>query len=95
MQLQCKLAGSALRFHVLSFDFYGQRGWNLRDAQTNFSTISRKYIMQRKMYKWVKIFRICVMDEGCPTTSRTADSVERVNALVREDRRITATDIHY
>lgn len=29
---------------------------------------------------------------GCPTTSRTADSDERVNAPVQEDRNITVTD---
>jgi len=28
-----------------------------------------------------------------PTTSRAADSVERVNALVQEDRQLTDTDI--
>jgi transposase len=51
------------------------------------------------MYERVKRFqsgRTTVIDEdrsGHPTTSRTADNVERVDALLQEDRRITVADI--
>jgi excinuclease UvrABC helicase subunit UvrB len=55
--------------------------------------------MQREVYQWLETFRsgttIIVNEDrsGRPTTSRTADNVERVNTLVQEDRRITVTDI--
>jgi len=55
--------------------------------------------MQRKVYQWVERLqsgRISVSDEDClghPTTSRKADNVKRVNALVQEGRQITVTHI--
>jgi hypothetical protein len=56
-------------------------------------------ITQRKVYQWVEGFqsgRTSIVDEdhlGCLTNSVMEDSVELVNGLVQEDRRITVTDI--
>jgi hypothetical protein len=56
-------------------------------------------MMQRKVCQWVGRFqrdRINSVYEGCSghlTTSGAADNVERVNALVQENRRTTVTDI--
>jgi hypothetical protein len=53
--------------------------------------------MKRNAYHWVERFqngRTSVVGEdrsGRPNTSRTANSVERIIALVQEDRRITVT----
>jgi hypothetical protein len=58
-----------------------------------------KLTTQWKVYQWLETFqsvRTSVVNEdglGRPTTSRTADNFERDNALVQEDRLITATDI--
>jgi transposase len=50
---------------------------------------------QRKIYEWIESFkegRTSVMDEnrpGRPLTSRTDQHIQRVDALIREDRRLT------
>jgi hypothetical protein len=50
---------------------------------------------QQKIYKWLERFkegRTSVMDEsqpGHPSTSRTDQHIQRVDALIREDRQLT------
>ena len=64
-------------------------------AQYGQSTMS-----QRKVYEWVERFksgRTRVTDEGRsgrPSTSRTQDPIDRVDAMIREDRRITVSEVH-
>jgi transposase len=50
---------------------------------------------QRKIYEWIGRFkegRTSVTDEsrpGCPSTTRTNQHIQRVDALIREDTRLT------
>jgi transposase len=50
---------------------------------------------QRKIYEWIERFkkgRTSVTDEsrpGRPSTSRTDQHIQRLDALIREDRRLT------
>jgi transposase len=50
---------------------------------------------QRKIYEWIERFkegRISVTDEsrpGRPSTSRTDQHIQMMDALIREDRRLT------
>jgi len=54
---------------------------------------------QRKVYEWVERFksgRTRVTDEsrsGRPSTSRTQDHIDRADAMLREDRRITVSEV--
>jgi len=71
-----------VEIHHLMLAHYGQ------------STVS-----QRKVYEWVERFksgRTCVTDEGCsgrPSTSRTQDHIDRADAMIREDRQITVSEV--
>jgi len=62
-------------------------------AQFGQSTTS-----QRKVYEWVERFksgRTRVTDEGRsgrPSTLRTQDHIDRADAMIREERRITVSD---
>jgi hypothetical protein len=47
---------------------------------------------QRKIYEWIERFkevRTSVTDESRPSTSRTDQHIQRVDALIREGRRLT------
>jgi len=46
-------------------------------------------------WKAIEMAELSVTDErqGCSTTSRTTDNVERFSSVVQEDRRITIIDI--
>jgi len=63
-------------------------------AQYGQSTMS-----QQKVYEWVERFksgRTRVTDEGHsgqPSTSRTQDHIDRADAMIREDRRITVSKV--
>ena len=54
---------------------------------------------QRKVYEWVERFksgRTRVTDEGRsgrPSTSRTQDHMDRADAMIREERRITVSEV--
>ena len=63
-------------------------------AQYGQSTMS-----QRKVYVWVERFksgRTCITNEGHsgrPSTSRTQDHIDRADDMIREDRRITVSEV--
>jgi hypothetical protein len=63
-------------------------------AQNGQSTVS-----QRKVYEWVERFKSCrtrVTDEGRSgrlSTSRTEDHIDTTDAMIREDRRITVSEV--
>ena len=63
-------------------------------AQYGQSTMS-----QRKVYVWVERFksgRTRVTDEDLsdrPSTSRTQDHIDRADVMIREDRRITVSEV--
>jgi hypothetical protein len=50
---------------------------------------------QQKVYEWIERFqggRTSVTDDsqpGCPSTSHADQHIQRVDALIREDRRLT------
>jgi len=57
-------------------------------------------VRQRKVYEWVERFKSglsCVTDDegrsGRPSTSRTEDHIDRADAMIREDRRITVSEV--
>ena len=55
-------------------------------------------IIQQKVYEWVERFksgRTHVTDgrSGWPSTSRTQDHIDRGHAMIREDRRITVSEV--
>jgi transposase len=65
------------------------------NSSPDVGTACSTHMHQRQTYEWIERFkegRTSVTDEsrpGRPSTSRTDQHIQRVDALIREDRRLT------